>query len=200
MAFCGQCGAKIDDGARFCPSCGTVQSSEGAAQPEAAPQQAWEATPQAAPQPSAGYQQAQQGYQQGGGYQQYQQQYQAQPERTYEPDGDPHTLGVGALTMFSYSGLFFLLPLLICKNSRFARYHASQGLNLLLAGVAYGIVSTILTAIGFAISLGFGAILSTLMGIAGLAIPVLMIFGIVHVCKGEMKPLPVIGGIQIIKM
>ncbi len=198
MAFCGQCGAKIDDGARFCPSCGAVQSSEGAAQPEAAPQQTWEA-PQAAPQQNAGYQQAQQGYQQGG-YQQYQQQYQAQPERTYEPDGDPRTLGIGAITMFSYSGLLFLLPLLICKTSRFARYHASQGLTLLLAGVAYGIVSTILTAIGFAISLGFGAILSSLVGIVGLALPVFAIFGIVHVCKGEMKPMPLIGGIQIIKL
>ncbi|MEL7602442.1 MAG: zinc-ribbon domain-containing protein [Bacillota bacterium] len=200
MAFCGQCGAKIDDGARFCPSCGAVQSSEGAVQPEAAPQQTWQPTPQAAPQQDTGYQQAQQGYQQGG-YQQYQQQYQQpQPERTYEPDGDPRTLGIGAITMFSYSGLLFLLPLLICKNSRFARYHASQGLNLLLAGVAYCIASAILTAIGFAISLGFGAILSTLVGIAGLALPVLAIFGIVHVCKGETKPLPVIGGIQIIKM
>lgn len=24
MAFCGNCGAKVDDGVKFCPSCGTA--------------------------------------------------------------------------------------------------------------------------------------------------------------------------------
>lgn len=200
MAFCGQCGAKIDDGARFCPSCGAVQSSEGAVQPEAAPQQTWQPTPQAAPQQDTGYQQAQQGYQQGG-YQQYQQQYQQpQPERTYEPDGDPHTLGIGAITMFSYYPILFWIPLVAAKNSRFARYHASQGLNLLLASVAYLIVTGILTGIAFAISFGFGTVLSMLLSLSSLVLLVFIIMGIVHVCKGEMKPLPLIGGFQIIKL
>lgn len=201
MAFCGQCGAKIDDGARFCPSCGAVQATEGAAQPEAAPQQTWEATPQAAPQPSAGYQQAQQGYQQGGGYQQYQQQYQQpQPERTYEPDGDPHTLGIGAITMFSYGSLLLLIPLLAAKESRFARYHASQGLTLLLGQIALGIVGSILVAIFMMITPVLSAIIGFLMWAGMIFLWVLAIIGIVHVCKGEMKPLPLIGGIQIIKM
>ena len=40
MAFCGNCGAQINDGARFCPTCGAVQSSEAPNQQQAAPAQA----------------------------------------------------------------------------------------------------------------------------------------------------------------
>ena len=32
MAFCGNCGAEINDGAKFCPVCGTVQAAPGAQQ------------------------------------------------------------------------------------------------------------------------------------------------------------------------
>ena len=38
MAFCNSCGANLDDGARFCPSCGAVQSGVSSAPgPPAAP-------------------------------------------------------------------------------------------------------------------------------------------------------------------
>ncbi|MBS1479744.1 MAG: zinc-ribbon domain-containing protein [Christensenellaceae bacterium] len=30
MAFCGNCGAQINDGAKFCPVCGTVQCAQAA--------------------------------------------------------------------------------------------------------------------------------------------------------------------------
>ena len=30
MAFCGNCGAQINDGAKFCPVCGTVQGAQAA--------------------------------------------------------------------------------------------------------------------------------------------------------------------------
>ena len=36
MAFCGNCGSQINDGARFCPTCGAVQSSEAPGQQQAA--------------------------------------------------------------------------------------------------------------------------------------------------------------------
>lgn len=34
MAFCGKCGAKIDEGVKFCPSCGAMVSEKGSVQKE----------------------------------------------------------------------------------------------------------------------------------------------------------------------
>ena len=71
---------------------------------------------------------------------------------------------------------------------------ANQGLVLFLAEIVIGIAGGILSVIPF---IGFiGAIVS---GLGSLASLVLMILGIVNVAQGEMKPLPVIGGITIIK-
>src|SRR5688500_13327306 len=42
--------------------------------------------------------------------------------------------------VIAYIGLLFLVPLLAAKESRFAMYHANQGLNLFLLNVALGVV------------------------------------------------------------
>ena len=136
--------------------------------------------------------QQQQGYQQQG--------YQQRQEREYEPDGDPKTLSTGAITMFSYSGILFFIPLVAAKHSRFARFHASQGLNILLAGIAYSIASGLLSFLFGLISWQLALVMGTVFGIGSIALFVLVILGVVNVCKGEMKPLPVIGKFQIIKM
>ena len=73
-------------------------------------------------------------------------------------------------------------------------------LQLLLFSVAYSIVTGILTGIFTAISFGLGAAIGGLLSIGGIFFIVLMIMGIVNVCKGQMKPLPVIGNINIIKL
>jgi hypothetical protein len=178
---------------------GTVIRRRGAAGSRS--QQTWQPTPQAAPQQNAGYQQAQQGYH-AGRVQQYQQQYQqqAQPERTYEPDGDPHSLGIArspcsrmAVCFCSFRCWRPGIPLcaVSCK---------SGPLLLLLGQIALGIVGSILIAIFMMITSVLGAIIGFLMWAGFIFLWVLAIIGIVHVCKGEMKPLPLIGGIQIIKM
>lgn len=98
----------------------------------------------------------------------------------------------------------FFLPLLAAKESKFARYHANQGLVLLIAGFAVGIISSIINGILFAAamtmgSLGAIAIVGTLFTLVYLAIAVLGILGIVNAAQGKVKPVPVIGGITIIK-
>lgn len=87
--------------------------------------------------------------------------------------------------------ILFFIPLVTdAKTSPFAKFHANQQLNLLLFAVVGYIVSSILMVI----LIGF--LLYFLVMIASI---VFMIMGIINAAKGEMKPLPLIGGINIIK-
>lgn len=100
--------------------------------------------------------------------------------------------------ILSYIGILFLVPLLAGKT-QFARYHANQGLVLFIAdiilGVMIGITVGVLSLLGV-IGVVLGSIVS---GVLGLCIFVLVIMGIINAANGEMKPLPVIGGITLIK-
>ncbi|MCR8636383.1 hypothetical protein NV381_34930 [Paenibacillus sp. N5-1-1-5] len=84
--------------------------------------------------------------------------------------------------------ILFFLPLLAAKESRFAMYHANQGLVLLILGIACNIVLGLIPVIGW-----------ILLPLANLATLVLAILGIIQAANGQLKPLPLIGGITIIK-
>lgn len=87
--------------------------------------------------------------------------------------------------------ILFLIPLLAAKESRFARFHTNQGLLVFLLSIVWSTTITI-----------FGNILPILGGILFLgnfAILALIILGIVNVCDGKAKELPVIGNIKLIK-
>ena len=95
------------------------------------------------------------------------------------------------LAAISYIGILFLVPLLAAKDDAFARFHANQGLVLFIANIAAAIACFIL---------GFIPVIGVIVAwIIRIALFVLMIFGIINALKGEMKPLPLIGGIEIIK-
>jgi len=86
--------------------------------------------------------------------------------------------------------ILFFVPLLSdAKNSPFAKFHANQQLNLLLAAIAVNIVGTIIPFLGWFIILPLGSI----------ALIVIAIMGIINAVKGEMKALPLIGGFSLIK-
>ena len=91
------------------------------------------------------------------------------------------------LAAISYIWILFLVPIFIAKDDAFARFHANQGLVLFLVSLALGIIALI-PLIGTIISI-----------IGGIVTFVFMILGIINALKGEMKPLPLIGGIEIIK-
>lgn len=100
--------------------------------------------------------------------------------------------------VLAYFGILFLVPLLAGKTE-FAKYHANQGLVLFFADLVLGIVIGISVAVLSLLGV-VGVILGSLIsGVLGLAVLILMIMGIVHAANGEMKPLPIIGGITIIK-
>ena len=91
------------------------------------------------------------------------------------------------MAAISYIWILFLVPLFAAKDDAFARFHANQGLLLFLVSIALGIIAIIPF---------IGAIISAIGGIVTF---VFMILGIINALKGEMKPLPFIGGIEIIK-
>lgn len=99
------------------------------------------------------------------------------------------------MALLSYLSILFLIPLLACPNSKFARFHANQGLVLFIFGAITGIVSGIICIIPVAGWI-IGGILSAAVSIFNL---VLMILGIVNAVNGQAKQLPIIGGITILK-
>lgn len=102
--------------------------------------------------------------------------------------------------ILAYLSWLVLVPLLAAKESPFARYHTNQGLALAIVEIAWWILSAILTAIaGASYSLGLIAIVGVISWILGIIFLVFSIIGIVNAAKGEMKPLPLIGGIKILK-
>jgi len=103
------------------------------------------------------------------------------------------------MAILAYFGPLVLIPIFAAKESRFARFHSNQGVVLLLACIAYSIVYSVLSGILLAISGTLFLIFSILGFVCSCGITVLAIIGIINAGKGEMKPLPVIGGIKILK-
>lgn len=99
------------------------------------------------------------------------------------------------MSVLAYIGFLFLVPLLACPNSKFARYHTNQGLVLFLLEFALGVVTGIIGIIPIA-GLIIGGLLSAVGGIFTL---VLMIMGIINAAKGQAKELPLIGKITLLK-
>lgn len=96
--------------------------------------------------------------------------------------------------LLSYIFVLWLVPLLAAPNSKFARYHANQGLVLFLVEVILGVVFAILSWIPIINILS--GVVGFVVGIAGLA---LMILGILNAANGKAKELPLIGKITLLK-
>ena len=91
------------------------------------------------------------------------------------------------ITILCYFGLFLLIPYLTKPNSKFVKYHANQGIILLLAWIACSVVLII-------------PILGWIVGLIGfLFLFVCFIIGIINVLNGRCKPLPLIGKFTVLK-
>jgi uncharacterized membrane protein len=101
--------------------------------------------------------------------------------------------------IIAYLFILWLVPLFAVKDSPFAKYHANQGLTLFILEVAVWIVLDGLgLALGFVIPSGFG-IIGLLFVLIKLAVFALAVIGIVNAARGKCVPLPLIGGIKLIK-
>lgn len=84
--------------------------------------------------------------------------------------------------------LIFFLPLIVCPDSKYGRYHANQALLLFIVSVAGSIILSVIPIVGL-----------FLLPIYSLGIFALFIIGLVNGFGGKAKPLPLIGGFTLIK-
>ncbi|MCR5403273.1 MAG: zinc-ribbon domain-containing protein [Butyrivibrio sp.] len=216
MKICANCGNQVPDDAVFCNNCGSSLASDSAAPaPEvnaAAPNQ--EAAPmqqQPAPAPVPGPQPGAQGPQPGmqqnfqGAYQQapngqmpngqmpYQQpypQYQAVDVSDHTADFDAKDIAdnkLFAMLPYFFGCLSGVLAGIYIKDSEFIKFHTKNTIRLAIAEILCLIVM-IIPFIGWMI----GGILLVVMG-------VVRIIGMVYVCQGKAKDLPIVGSIGFLK-
>lgn len=97
----------------------------------------------------------------------------------------------------AYFGMLVLVPLFMAKKSGYARFHANQGLGLLVTGLAYNVMIGMLTMFVLGVSWGFYPVLQV-MRFLGFFFPVLAIIGIYNAASGKAKELPVIGKLRLL--
>ena len=95
-----------------------------------------------------------------------------------------------------------LIPILAAKESRFAKYHANQGLVLFgvyaVLGMAITFMSIILSFIP-PLHFAFTCLSCLFVPVVVLSYLAFVIMGILNAVNGQMKPLPLFPKITIIK-
>ena len=102
-----------------------------------------------------------------------------------------------ALAILSYIGILVLIPIFCAKHSKFARFHANQGLILVIATAAVNVANCIFTALTYA--WWPFVLLEIPVALLSLAMTALMVLGIINAARGKAKELPFIGKYRILK-
>lgn len=117
----------------------------------------------------------------------------AAPAPETEPAADNSNAKLFAIIGYIIPFLFFI-PLVQddLKTNKFSRFHANQQLILLIAWVSFWVLSNVFFMILYFIWFAIAPLMY-------LAFLVFAILGIINAAKMEMKALPLIGGITLIK-
>ena len=172
MLLCEKCGTKVDEGTKFCPSCGNPMEVPAVQQQE-----------------------------QSSGDQNNFSAKIASLNDTADTTADYDADDVSknkAMAILAYFGPLCFIPMFAAKDSKFARFHANQGLTLFIACVAWSIAYSILNWIILAISWRLYFV-SSIIGLCSLVFLVLAVLGIVNAANGRAKELPVIGKFKFLK-
>ena len=89
-------------------------------------------------------------------------------------------------SIFAYLGLVFWLIAFLAGDKEGAKFHLNQGLVIMLANIALGVLAVI-------------PIIGIVAGIASFVLFVFSIMGIVAACKDEDKELPLISKVTLLK-
>ncbi len=92
------------------------------------------------------------------------------------------------VSAIAYFGILFFLPLVTNPQSRFGRFHANQGLMLLILSVIGNTILGIIPLIGW-----------ILLPVFNLIVFIFFVMGFVSTIQGKAKRLPVIGKYDLIK-
>ena len=109
------------------------------------------------------------------------------------------------MALLSYIGILALIPYFAEKENKYVRFHAIQGLNLLIinlvvsaASFVVAIVATVLFIIPI-IGWILGFLLYLVIGLVPVGLLVISILGVVYSLQGNAKELPIVNQIKFIK-
>lgn len=195
MSFCGNCGHMLETGAKSCPNCGApvagAFTSEAAQTVNEAAQNVNEAAGAAAAGAAAAGEAAQDSFQQQAqgsySYQQTQGGYQQQGyQQTYQPA--PKSVHPIAAGMWAY--IFSWVGFIVCiagadQSNPYVRFHTNQSL-----------VYNLFSLIGILTPIPGLGLLAFAWGVFMFACQIIALIG---ASKGEMREMPLIGKIRILK-
>ena len=97
----------------------------------------------------------------------------------------------------SYLGLLVLIPIIKMNESDSIRFHANQGLVLLIANTLFNIVTGFLSVI-FMWSDIFKLLIAIIQMVVSIGMFALAVIGIVNAYQGKKQDLPIIGHFSIL--
>jgi len=101
------------------------------------------------------------------------------------------------MAIIAYIFILFLIPLFVCKNSRFATYHAKQAANFWIVATVIDVIFSVISALCGGVPV-LGVVLWIVSSLLYAATTGLMVLGIVYAATGKAKALPIVGGIRFI--